>query len=121
MGIKPKKQVSGRLVGRHGGPPHLWLLKNISGTSYKRYQPKDDKNFDSQQTIVYNRTNFPKEVIPGASFRGPYAQEVLKPRCPGGLGKARFPETLDKAGKDRLGNGLLHVSFCSTAILSFFR
>jgi hypothetical protein len=51
-----------------------------------------------------------KEVIPGASTRAHYSQEVLKPRGSGGLGKARIPESLDEAGEDRLGNGLLAVN-----------
>jgi hypothetical protein len=46
---------------------------------------------------------FPKEVIPGASTRAHYSQEVLKPRCSGGLGKAHIPKALDEAGEDRLG------------------
>ena len=80
-------------------------------TSLERYPPKVEKIFDSLQTIVYNRTNFCKEVISGASFRGPYAQEILKSGCSGGLGKAHIPEPLDKAGKDHLGNGLLTVNY----------
>jgi len=53
---------------------------------------------------------FFKEVIPGASTRAHYSQEVLKPRCSGGLGKARIPKALDEAGEDRLGLGLHALS-----------
>jgi len=49
---------------------------------------------------------FIKEVIPGASAHINYSQEVLKTRCSGGLGKARIPKALDKAGEDRLGLAL---------------
>jgi hypothetical protein len=64
---------------------------------------------------------FPKEVIPGASARTHYSQEVLKPGCSGGLGKARIPKALDEAGEDRLGKGLLAVNSAKTSILSFLR
>jgi hypothetical protein len=63
---------------------------------------------------------FPKEVIPGASSRAHYSQEVLKPRCSGGLGKARIPKALDEAGEDRLGKGLLAVNSSRTSTPSFF-
>jgi hypothetical protein len=53
---------------------------------------------------------FPKKVIPGASTHAGYFQEVLKPGCSGGLGKARIPKALDEAGEDRLGLGLQAIS-----------
>jgi hypothetical protein len=52
-----------------------------------------------------------KEVIPGASARAHFSQKVLKPRCSGGLGKARIPKPLDEAGEDRLGLGPHKVIF----------
>jgi len=52
-----------------------------------------------------------KEVIPGVSAYADYAQEVLKPGCSEGLGKARIPKALDEAGEDRLGLGLQTISF----------
>lgn len=64
---------------------------------------------------------FLKEVIPGASARAHDSQEVLKPRCLGGLGKARIPKPLDEAGEDRLGLGLHKVSFSTISLLSFLR
>ena len=44
--------------------------------------------------------------------------QVLKPRCSGGLGKARLPKPLDEAGEDRLGLGPHKVSFSTSSLLS---
>jgi hypothetical protein len=53
--------------------------------------------------------------------RAHYSQEVLKPRCSGGLGKARIPKALDEAGEDRLGKGLLAINSSRTSTPSFLR
>jgi len=71
-------------------------------------QAKKKFTFPSAWFIIVK--SFLKEVIPGASARAHCSQEVLKPRCSGGLGKARIPKALDKAGEDRLGLGLHKVS-----------
>jgi len=75
------------------------------------------KKFDFPSAWFIIVKPFLKEVIPGASARAHYSQEVLKPRCSGGLGKARIPKALDEAGEDRLGLGLLKVSSSTISFL----
>lgn len=76
-----------------------------------------EKNFDFPSAWFIIVKIFLKEVIPGASARAYYSQEVLKPRCSGGLGKARIPKALDEAGEDRLGLGLPKVSSSTISFL----
>jgi hypothetical protein len=64
---------------------------------------------------------FLKEVIPGVSTHARHSQKVLNPGCMGGLGKARIPKPLDKAGKDRLGLGLRAASSLTTSIFPFLK
>jgi hypothetical protein len=81
----------------------------------KAGKAKNIFDFPSAWFIIVK--SFLKEVIPGASIRAHYSQEVLKPRCSGGLGKARIPKALDEAGEDRLGLGLRRVSSSTISFL----
>jgi hypothetical protein len=79
------------------------------------------KNFESHVAWFIIVQIFIKEVIPGASTRAHYSEKILKPRCSGGLGKARIPKPLDEAGEDRLGLGPYKVIFSTTSCLSFLK
>ena len=86
-----------------------------------RKKPDKKKNIDFPLAWFIIVKSFLKEVIPGASARAHCSPEVLKPRCPGGLGKARVPKSLDEAGEDRLGLGLLKVSSSTISFLPSLR
>ncbi len=49
--------------------------------------------------------NFLKEVSLNASTLFHFSQEVLRPGCSEGLGKAHTPKPLDEAGEARLESG----------------
>ena len=80
-----------------------------------------EKKFDFPSAWFIIVKTFLKEVIPGASARAFFPQEVLKPRCSGGLGKARIPKALEEAGEDRLGLGLRKVSSSTISFLLLLR
>ncbi len=63
------------------------------------------KKIDSKGISSIMAKNFLKEVNLHASARTHFSQEVLRPGCSGGLGKAHTPKPLDEAGEVRLGSG----------------